>query len=935
MEPLTPGPNPQPFPGAAAADMPLLEPGAWVGRFQVEALLGRGGMGAVYRVRDSVLERTVALKAIRFGTVGDPAVLTRFRREAMALAQLNNPNVCQVHDWLEWGDGAFIAMEFIEGRTLTEAAPGLDLPAKLKVVRSIAQALEAAHAKGIVHRDLKPGNIMVDLEGQVKVLDFGLARFVAAGEGLGQTPDPDQVWSFPEEPTFTSIVPAEPGEHPTRVAQDRGGTSPSSEQGSLTELGAFLGSPAYASPEQIARFPVGPPSDIFALGIVAWELLLGEHPFPGKGAERQAAIVAGRHRSLRGRKLHPRLATLLRSMLTRNPSGRPSAHRVVDSLNRHLKPISIQVWLAVMAASLVLGLGLAYALLGRGIVADLVKDRPPRLVVLPIQNDTGDPALGPLAEVGMTELLATALRDSPGLTVVDGDAVTRALNTFRLEPGRRLDPEQQAQVLKVLGAPLYLQGALTRGAQPGNLRFTYALRARSGQARHQGQVAVTQTGGFVPYALVDPAARDLLRKVSPLGPGPSHGAPPPAAAYAAYATGKALFLKGDFKGSEPLLRDAAYQAPAFSMAVTAYASCLRRLGGEQAAAVTNWAIMAARATGDRWAEGRALGLQAFLARDRGDLEEAERLRRTTLDLAGTLHDLDGATVATNHLGLIAAERGQDQQAQAYYLQSLEQARQLADQSYIALAQNNLANLALKGGDLQGASARYREVLQTQSSVGNHFGEALALNNLGVVALTTVNLAEAETTLGQALAIRQTAGDRAGLATTLRNLGILGLMKGELDQAQARYEQALVAAQACGVRAIEAECAFCLADLLRLRQRFRPAQVAYRKALDLLSAGVTPHVRAGAMAGLAECDARLTPGRSKEALCQLDGLAPAFQDSPYVQRARAWVQFLAGNRAQALEALGRAQADPSRTAPEIQGELAMMKRVFSRATAPSS
>ena len=929
MEPLTPGPHPQPLSGSAAADMPLLEPGAWVGRFQVEALLGRGGMGAVYRVRDSVLERTVALKAIRFGSLGDPAILTRFRREAMALAQLNHRNVCQVHDWLEWGEGAFIAMEFIEGKTLAEAAPGLDLPAKLKVLRSIAQALEAAHAKGIVHRDLKPGNIMVTQEGQVKVLDFGLARFVAAGEGLTQSPDPDQVWPFPEEPSFTSIVPAAPGDHPTRVALDPGGTFAASEQGSLTELGAFLGSPAYASPEQIARFPVGPPSDIFALGIVAWELLLEEHPFPGKGAERQAAIVAGKHRSLRGRKVHPRLAALLRAMLVRNPSGRISAHRVVETLNRHLKPFPLAAWVAVIAASLLLGVGVAYPFLGRGIVADLVKDRPPRLVVLPIQNDTGDPALGPLAEVGMTELLATALRDSPSLTVVDGDAVGRALNTFRLEPGRPLEPEVQAQVLKVLGAPLYLQGTLSRGAKPGTLQFTYALKARSGQARHQGQVAVAQTGGFVAYALVDPAARDLLRKVSPLGPGPAHGAPPPAAAFASYATGKALFLKGDFKGSEPLLRDAAYQAPAFSMAVTAYASCLRRLGREQAAAVTNWAIMAARATGDRWAEGRAVGLQAYLARDRGDLEEAERLRKTTLALADTLHDLDGATVATNHLGLIAAERGQDQQAQAYYMQSLEQARQLADQSYIALAQNNLANLALKRGDLQGAAARYREVLQTQSSVGNRFGEALALNNLGVVALTTGNLADAETTLGRALAIRQTAGDRAGLATSLRNLGILWLMKGDLEQAQTRYEEALTAAQACGVRAIEAECAFCLGDLLRLRQRFRPAQVEYHKALDLLANGVTPEVRAGAEAGLAECDARLAKGRLKEALRQLDAMAPAFQDSPYVQRARAWIQFLAGNRTQALDTLGRAQADPKRTAPEIQGELAMMKRWFNR------
>lgn len=907
---------------------PLLEPGAWIGRYQVEALLGRGGMGAVYRVRDSVLERTVALKAIRFGEAGDPAIVARFRREAMALAQLNHRNVCQVHDWLEWGDGAFIAMELIDGETLAEAAPRMGLAAKVRALRSIANALEAAHAKGIVHRDLKPINVMVTHEGRVKVLDFGLARLLEPGNtGDGEAwQSPEGPWAFPDEPHLTSIVQPELDELTHLAAPDTDIQSSSTQRDSLTVAGSFMGSPAYASPEQMARLPVGPPSDIFSLGILAWELLLGDHPFPGKGAERMAATVAGQRRSLHGRKLPPRLSTLLASMLDRDPAARPTARRVVETLNRQLQPFPLTAWISLGAAALVLALGLAYGFLGRSVIADLLKERPPKLVVLPILNATGEPALGPLAEVGMTELLATALRDSPNLTVVDGESVTRAFASYHLDSSRALAPEQQTRLLQSLGAPLVLQGTLGRAAN-GALSFAFALRTRSGTVRHQGQVTLPVGTAFTAYALVDPASGDLLRKVDPRGTAPGHGAAPPPAAFAAYARGKALFQNGDFKASEPLLREAALNAPAFSQAVTAYASCLRRLGREPALAVANWALMAARATGDRWGEVRALGLKAYLARDHGDLDAAEQLRKTSLALAETLHDFDGATVALNHLGLIAADRGRDAEAQGFYNRSLDLARQGADQAYIALAQNNLANLALKRGDLAGATQRYQEVRATQADMGNRFGEGLALNNLGVVALTAGQLPEAQGYLARALAMRNAAGDKAGSATSQRNLGILALMRGDLAQAEVDYRLALEAAQQTGIRTIEAECRFCLGDLFRLRLRFKAAQDEYLKAVELLPGGVTPPVRAGALAGLAECEARFTPGRLREARQRLEALDPAHRNSPYALRAWAWLQWLSGHRDLALEALDRAQQDPARTAPEIQRELAAMRVKF--------
>jgi len=317
-------PTPAPLGGNASSSggSGTLPPGTQIGRFQVRQLLGQGGMGAVYLAWDPVLERKVALKAIRLGQDGKVAGTSRFRREALALAQLNHPHVCQVHDWVEARGSAFIAMEFVEGETLAVRAPGMDLRSKLEALRSIARALDAAHAKGIVHRDLKPSNVMIDATGQVKVLDFGLARLVNAVSAGSEAPTGNgpnlTLLGDPEDGAATVAgPPAFATGDQTSLGFPLGSMSQPSHWGELTEVGNFVGSPTYASPEQMGGKRAGPASDVFSLGVVAWELLLGDHPFPGEGRARMTATIEGEPKSLRGRKLHWRLAALLRAMLHR------------------------------------------------------------------------------------------------------------------------------------------------------------------------------------------------------------------------------------------------------------------------------------------------------------------------------------------------------------------------------------------------------------------------------------------------------------------------------------------------------------------------------------------------------------------------------------------------------------------------------------------
>lgn len=902
-----------------------LAPGTVVGRFQVRSLLGQGGMGAVYLAWDPVLERKVALKAIRLGQAGEVASTARFRREAMALAQLNHRNVCQVHDWVEAGGSAYIAMEFIEGETLSARAAGMDLRQKLEALRSIAHALEAAHAKGIVHRDLKPSNVMLDATGEVKVLDFGLARLVDSASDPGEA-STDNVpnlsglaaqvegdFTQAETAAFRPDTQIGLGSRPDSASQP-------SSWGEMTEVGTFMGSPTFASPEQMRGMRVGPPSDVFSLGVVAWELLLGDQPFPGEGQARMAATIAGELQPLRGRKLPRRVARLLRAMLHQQADQRPTSHHVAEILSRQLTSTPAAWWAVAALTGLILVAGPGYYLFGRSIIADLGREQPPRMAVMPIRNLTGDSSLDALVGVGMTELLSMALNGSQRMAVVEPEAVSRAISGLRMNPAEALEAGGQARIASALGARLLLRGVLRQDASGPAHVLSYELVDQSGRTRFTGLAKAPRQATFAPFALVDPAAHDLLRKVDPLRSNATQNLAIPPGVFAAYANGKALFLKGDFKGSEPFLREAAMQAPGFSGAVSGYAACLRRLGREQAPAVANWALMSARATGDRWAEGRALGLKAYLAKDLGQLDEAQRLREAALALAQAIGDRDGETIAYNHLGLIAAERGRDEEANRFYERSLALSQQTGDQVYLSLAQNNLANLALKRGDLGAAEALYRTNLKLQQTLGNRWGEALALNNLGVVALMMRDLPGAEGLLGRSLGIRAALGDKGGQVSCLRNLGILATMKGQIPEAVDHHQRAMGLARAAGLRTVEAECQFYAADLDRLQQRFKEAREGFQKAIALLPEGVTPEVRANAQAALAECLVRMPRPDAKAAEKILAGLPPGATDSPYLCRSKAWLAFKAGQKETALAELNRAQADPRRQAPELRGEL---------------
>ena len=225
-----------------------------MGPYEILAPLGAGGMGEVYRARDTRLDRDVAIKVLPEALARDKERILRLEREAKVLASLNHPNIGAIHGFETAEARKFLVLEYVEGETLAQRlkAGALPVDEALAGSKQIAEALEAAHEKGIVHRDLKPGNVMVRPDGTVKVLDFGLARAMME--------DSTGAAAMPDSPTVTS---------PARVV-------------SPTIPGVIMGTAGYMSPEQARGKPVDKRSDIFSFGCVLFEMLTGRQPFAGE-----------------------------------------------------------------------------------------------------------------------------------------------------------------------------------------------------------------------------------------------------------------------------------------------------------------------------------------------------------------------------------------------------------------------------------------------------------------------------------------------------------------------------------------------------------------------------------------------------------------------------------------------------------------------------
>ena len=294
-----------------------LKPGNRIGPYEIVSLLGSGGMGQVYRARDTRLKRTVAVKVLPPYAAGDAEQRKRLLNEARAVSALNHPNIVTIHDVLSDGERDALVMEYVIGETLQKRIGRRGLPLKevLSFAIQIADALTAAHAAGIVHRDIKPGNIIVNENGLIKVLDFGLAKLTG----------------LPEAGEFG----------PTQTIQP------------LTEEGTVLGTVAYMSPEQAEGKPLDARSDIFSFGAVLYEMTTGRRAFAGDSKAAIVAAVLNKEPSPPGEtalEMPAELERLIRRCLRKDPSKRQQHIADVKVLLEELKEESESVKLATVKA---------------------------------------------------------------------------------------------------------------------------------------------------------------------------------------------------------------------------------------------------------------------------------------------------------------------------------------------------------------------------------------------------------------------------------------------------------------------------------------------------------------------------------------------------------------------------------------------------------
>lgn len=737
-------------------------------RFRIENVLGLGGMGVVYRATDLALDIPVALKLLRPELAARPDSFERFRQELLTARQVSSARVVRIHDLAQDEGQWFITMDLIEGDALDrriDREGALPPDQAIAIARQLAEGLAAAHAKGVVHRDLKPANVLLDAQGNAYITDFGVARSLASG--------------------------------------------------GLTQSGAVIGTPDYLSPEQARGEPVDGRSDLYALGLILYEMLTGAMPFTGGTIPE---ILA--QRMMRTPppvtqvrpETPPWIARLVDRLLRPQPAHRlQSADEVIRAIDRREVPREWRprrnslVLLAVVAVLALAGAAIWYTRQSAAPVAVAAVAPLHRLLVLPLEAP--EEALPAPVRAALGVQTRAAFGEVPGLAIVDEERTQQGL--------RQLDATSTARVdigafRRVVGADRALHIGLAR--QAGQWQALATLH-KEGQALTLGTATAAAPG----------EALDALLRIATLAEGLAIPAGalkldlPPASALEHF--GSAVLARRSDQPVEALqkFRAATQAAPGFAHGWLAQAETAAAIG-EQDAALDALEHALRTATASELLQRR---VRAELALLEGDAPTAAAQWRAQLQTApdDTFAEL-GLARALGSGGDFAAAIGR--------LQKL-----VARDPNDPRAWFELGKFSILQGRAQAAVDEHLvRALVLYKRSGNRFGEAETVNALGIGYSRLGQIDDAEEQYRKAVELRRALGNRRGLATSLRNLGNVLSLRGEFDEAATHFQQARALHAALGDREGLAAVENDLGLLAEERGDYSAALAAFRRALRL-------------------------------------------------------------------------------------------------------
>lgn len=858
-------------------DTSALPPGSDFGpRYRIEALLGQGGMGRVYKAYDKDLDRVVALKVVRHGVMGEMDALKRFKQELVLASKISHKNILRIHDMGEVGDTKFITMAYVEGQDLygiLRDNPKLPLERVLKFAIALAEALAAAHAEGVVHRDLKPHNILVNKDDQIFVSDFGLAKSFEEG-AIG-----------------------------------------------MTRTGAFLGTPRYMSPEQVEGKPADQRSDLYAYGLILYEMVTGDVPFTGETTLKvmyQRIQEKPKSPKLVNPALPNWLVRIIMRCLEKDPATRyQTAYEILADLQGSKTSgtsRSVQIlipefsrlqwtWVAACIGGVLLLISMAFVLRGRIPFGSSAKLRAPgqqvTLAILPFRNASGDRSLDWLGG-SLAEMLRTDVGQSAEFHTVSPDRMHQILTDLRVSSDSELDAGTLRRIAEFTNADRVVSGQYVRlgdqiridaTLQDLKQQRTISLKAEApDEKRLLGSVdqlakAIQQNLTLAPEAVKEMQASAFAPSSKSSG------------ALREYSQGLELWRQGNQLEAAKRFEAATKEDPTFALAYSLLGQTYHNLGyDKQALQFSNQAVDLS----PNLPPTERYMIQAANARLQNNFDKAIEAYDNLSKLLpndpqvqfeiGALYEGHGAldqahehyarVVQTDPkyleallaVGRVEVKRGNPQASLDYLNRALSSAVELNNQqgkanvlqtlgfAYRVLnklddaLRNDQESLAIKTqlGDKRGmaasldeiaqiyklqgkspeASKNYQQVLKLEKEVGDKAGLGRALMNLGDLYNTQGRVDDAIDATKQALQIQLELGDENVQSISLNNIGTLYFSKGQYNDALAYFERALTLRQKLKVSADIAQTMNNIGEAYRMLGQYEKALDSYLHALEL-------------------------------------------------------------------------------------------------------